>query len=187
MNTTNMDTDFGGILQELEKTEQIESLSYLVKKLPEFTAAIQSIEDKLSFVTYTLSDEKGFNHLIKEAEEKVESLHLNKEHLEAMVSFVQCLPNLVQMINKLEEWMSFLTNTLGDSNSVDYLMRGIDEVIPMKKGIEIMKETNERYQENKDTGNISILRLYRLLKDPTLQKGFKYFELLLEVMNKKVK
>ncbi|MGE8203298.1 hypothetical protein ACQKP0_01860 [Heyndrickxia sp. NPDC080065] len=187
MNNMKTDTDFDVVLQELEKSEQIESLSYLVKKLPEFTAAIQSIEDKLSFVTNTLNDKQALNSLVNEAEEKVERLHLNKDHLEAMVTLVQFLPKLVPLTNKMEEFTIFITNILGDSKSVDYLIRGIDDVMPIQKGIEIMKETNKRYQENKDTSNISILRLYRLLKDPTIQKGFKYFESLLEVINMKVK
>lgn len=185
MNMTKTDTDFDVVLQELEKSEQMESLFYLVKKLPEFTAAIQSMEDKLSFVTNTLNDKHALNSLVNDAEEKVESLHLNKDHLEAMVTLIQFLPKLVPLINKLEELTLFVTNTLGDSKSVDYLIRGIDDVIPIQKGIEIMKETNNRYRENKDTGQISILRMYRLLKDPSIQKGFKYFETLLEVINKK--
>jgi len=185
MNITKTDTDFDVVLQELEKSEQMDSLFYLVKKLPEFTAAIQSIEDKLSFVTNTINDKHALNSLVNDAEEKVESLHLNKDHLEAMVTLIQFLPKLVPLINRLEEWTLFITNTLGDSKSVDYLIRGLDDVIPVQKGIEMMKETNKRYQENKDTGQISILRMYRILKNPAIQKGFKYLETLLEVINKK--
>ncbi|MED0716582.1 hypothetical protein P4S80_09860 [Aeribacillus composti] len=185
--TLKKDSEIEAVLQELEKPEQIESMHYLVKKLPELTAAIQSVEEKIEFISYTLHDKKSLTNLVNQVEEKVESLHLTKEHLETIITMMQMLPRLVQLLGKAEELLLFVQNVITDSQSVEYALKCFKDIVPMEKGLHIIKETNERFKNEKDTSHVSLLRMYRLLKNPAVQNGFKYLEALLEVINKQSK
>ncbi|MGE6721167.1 hypothetical protein ACQKGD_28175 [Peribacillus frigoritolerans] len=185
MKTTQKKSDLDAVLEELEKNEQMESLYYLVHKLPEFTSAIQSMEEKLIFIRNVIGDKESLNSLGQNIEGKVAKLHLNQEHFDAMFEIVHLLPQLVSMMKKIEGFSMFMNNILADSTSVEYVMNGLNEIVPLEKGIDIVKETNKRFNEDKSPTNLSLLGMYRLLKDPTVQKSFKYIETLLDVINKK--
>lgn len=173
------------ILESFERPEQLESLHYLVQKLPEFTQTIQAVEEKMAFVESVLNDKQSLESISNEVEQKVNSLHLGPEHLEAVLEVAQLLPQIVPMVKKVEEVSTFMTDLVSDTSSVEYLLDGINDVVPIQKGIDIIQETNERFKEDERKPNMSILQMYRLLKDPTVQKGFKYVETLLGVVGEK--
>jgi len=181
------ESDFEKVLKELENPEQIESLQYLASKLPEFTSAVQSMEEKLSFLMYVLNDKQSLEGLANKVEKRVESLSLTTEHMESLLTILQLLPRLTQLLEKSEELILFLRNVLSDSQSIEYAVKGLNNVIPVEKGMDILKETNKRFDLEKDNGNVSILRIYRMLKSPAVQNTFKYLEILLEVIEKKSK
>lgn len=173
------------LLRELENEEQIESLYYLVNRLPEFTSAIRSMEDKLAFVASVMEDKQSLRTISQEMEEKVEKLHLNKEHFDAMLQMVHLLPRLVPMMQKLDEVTTFINDVVTDKDSMEYAISSLNDIVPIEKGIEVIKETNEQFKADKSTPNVSLLGMYRLLKDPMVQNGFKYIETLLDVIRKK--
>ncbi len=57
----------------------------------------------------------------------------------------------------------------------------------LKKGAEIIEETNEHFKANEDMAPVSVFGLLRLLKDPAIQHGLKYLQSFLYVMNKHAK
>lgn len=185
MGTDERASKLDDILQALEAEEQIDSLHYLVQKLPEFTSAIRSMEDKLSFIESVMKDKQSLNTLGEAAEEKVDNLHLNQEHFDAILEIAQLLPRLVPMMKKAEDVTLFVNDVLSDTASVEYALKGLNDILPLEKGVEIMNETNERFRADESEANVSIVGMYRLLKDPTIQKGFKYMETLLDVVNEK--
>lgn len=172
------------ILQNLEKQEQLNSLHYLVQKLPEFVSVVQAMEAQLSFVQSVLTDKKSLSNMAEECENRWDSLHITKEHAESLIKVTQLLPRVVPLLEKLEETISFVQSVWQDKKSVDYLLNSVKDVVPVQRGLEILKETNERFTDEKDT-NINILKMYRLLKDPIIQKGFRYIETLLDVVQAK--
>jgi len=160
-------------------------LHYLVEKLPEFTEKIQSVEEKLDFVQSVLNDKQSLQSMSNEVEEKVQQLHLGQEHVEALVEMAQMLPKIVPLVKKAEEVSSFVSDFVTDADSVEFALKGINDVVPIQKGMDIIQETNERYQADEATPNVSLLHMYRLLKDPVVQKGFKYVETMLDVVKEK--
>ncbi|WP_066383280.1 hypothetical protein [Neobacillus mesonae] len=184
MSTIKNESQIEAVLREMEKPEQIESLHFLVNKLPELTSAIQFVEEKVKFIQYTISDQQSVEGIIGQVEQKIENLHLTKEHLEAMVLMVQALPRLVQYLEKAEDMFLFLQNVVTDSESIEYALKGVKEVPPVEKTLNVLKETNERFQVQQDSSPVSMLRMYRLLKHPTIQSGLKYVETLLDVIHK---
>lgn len=179
------ETKLEHIIETLEKPEQLESLHYLVEKLPEFTETVQSVEDKLDFVLSVLNDKQSLQSMSNETEQKVSQLHLGQEHLEAIVEMAQMLPKIVPLVKKAEEVSAFASDFLTDTDSVEYALKGMNDIVPIQKGIDIVQKTNERYQEDETTPNVSLLQMYRLLKDPVVQKGFKYVEIMLDVVKEK--
>lgn len=173
------------VVQELGKEEQMESLHYLIGKLPEITSSLKSIEGVLSFAVASLGDQQSLSRIVDDVEEKVEGMHLTKEHFDAMLTLVHKLPNLVPVINKVEEFGLFAADVLGDEKSVQYLIDQFSKTVQLDKGMEIVQETNERFKERENGPNVSLLGTLRLLKDPTVQKGLKYVESLLTVVNEK--
>ncbi|GAA0593185.1 hypothetical protein GCM10009001_06640 [Virgibacillus siamensis] len=185
METTETDSQLEDILRELKEREQLDSLHYLVQKLPEFTHTIRSIDDKLSFVNDVINDQQSMNTVGREVDEKIDKLHLNQEHFDALLEMVQLMPSLVPMMKKLDDVTLFVNEFLSDTTSVEYALKGLNDIVPIEKGLEVIHETNNRFNRDGDTTNVSILSMYRLLKDPVMQKGFKYMETLLDVVKEK--
>ncbi|NNV06968.1 hypothetical protein [Geobacillus sp. C56-T2] len=171
------------VLQLLEKDEQREALRYLIEKLPELKKAMESAEDKLAFVQHVMNDKQSLEALFTEFEEKMEPFRLTAAHLEAMATFIQLLPTLVQWLQKAEELISFSISVLRDRESMAYMVEGAKEIVPVEKGLVMLKETNERFRRERDSSTVSLLRMYRLLKHPLLQDGVKYIETLLDVIH----
>ncbi|MGM9988083.1 MAG: hypothetical protein ACI35O_12770 [Bacillaceae bacterium] len=173
------------LLDNLEQEEQVESLNYLVNKLPEFTKALQSLEEPLLFATSILQDKTTMSNAVRNVEEKWEQLHIGPEHMEALVSMLHMLPRIMPMLQKIEETALFVQEVLQDKQSIGYLMKGVEELPPVSVGIDVVKETNKRFSTQQEFANVSVFRLLKLLKDPTVKKGFHYLEVLLQVVNEK--
>ncbi|KON87634.1 hypothetical protein AF332_12875 [Sporosarcina globispora] len=182
---TTQKPDLTNILQVLENDEQMKSLYYLLNKLPEFTSAIRSMEEKLAFIGSVMEDKQSLNTLGEALEEKVEKLQLDQEHFDAILNMVHLLPRLVPMVKRLDEIATFINDVLADKESIKYAINSLSDIVPLEKGLDIIKETNEQFKVNNSSSNISIFGIYRLLKDPMIQNGFKYIEILLDVIRKK--
>lgn len=175
------------VLEQLEQQEQLESLHYLVQRLPELVAVIQSLENQMAFVASVAQDRESLQRIVNEAERKLEQLSITKEHIESLITIVQMLPTITRLLQKIEDVVMFIENVVTDSDSIAYTWKGINDLLPIEKGITILKETNERFQQGKQDSHFSLLRMYRLLKNPLVQQGIKYIETLLEVANKKMR
>ncbi|MBW9219164.1 hypothetical protein CI793_04365 [Anoxybacillus ayderensis] len=172
------------MLQRIENDEQQEALRYFIEKLPQLKQTMESLEEKVTFVQHVLNDKKSLEAMFTEWEEKAAPFRLTSEHLEALATLVQLLPTLVQWLQKAEELISFVTSVINDRESMAYAIQGAKDIVPIEKGLTILKETNERFQRDRDSSAVSLLRMYRLLKHPLIQDGVKYIETLLDVASK---
>ncbi|MBD3919738.1 hypothetical protein H8B09_13315 [Paenibacillus sp. PR3] len=171
----------------LESPEHKESLLYLINKLPELTDALQMLEDKTAFVRHVLSDKSSLSALADEAEDKWNSLQLSGEHASAILALTHKLPLLVESLEKAEEAASFVKQVVTDKQSLAYLAGSLKELPLVQEGTDILAETNLRYRNEQPYSKISIMRIFKLLKNPALVSGFRYFETLLEVVHKHAK
>ncbi|MCQ5364924.1 hypothetical protein NOW01_07915 [Anoxybacillus salavatliensis] len=172
------------MLQRIENDEQQEALRYFIEKLPQLKQTMESLEEKVAFVQHVLNDKQSLEAMFTEWEEKAAPFRLTSEHLEALATLVQLLPTLVQWLQKAEELISFVTSVINDRESMAYAIQGTKDIVPIEKGLTILKETNERFQRERDSSAVSLLRMYRLLKHPLIQDGVKYIETLLDVASK---
>src|SRR5690625_1358773 len=88
------------------------------------------------------------------------------------------------MMDQADRLMDFAQNVMEDEKTTQSFIDGINEVVPIKKGAEILEKTTEHFQENEDTMPISIIGLMRMLKDPTVQHSLKYMQSILYVVGK---
>lgn len=174
--------NIANMLEKIEQDEQAESLEYLIDKLPELATSVQMIEEKVSFAVAALSDQQSLRSTVNDIEKKVERLRINEEHLNAMIELVHMLPRFVPVIDQLDRLMSFAQDVIEDERTTQSLIDGINDVVPIQQGTEIIEKTNEHFQHNKDTAPISIFGLMRMLKDPTVQHSLKYMQSLLHVV-----
>ncbi|OSX54538.1 hypothetical protein [Anoxybacillus ayderensis] len=172
------------MLQLIENDEQQEALRYFIEKLPQLKQTMESLEEKVAFVQHVLNDKQSLEAMFTEWEEKAAPFRLTPEHLEALATLVQLLPTLVQWLQKAEQFISFVTSVINDRESMAYAIQGAKDIVPIEKGLTILKETNERFQRERDSSTVSLLRIYRLLKHPLIQDGVKYIETLLDVASK---
>lgn len=172
------------MLQLIENDEQQEALRYFIEKLPQLKQTMESLEEKVAFVQHVLNDKQSLEAMFTEWEEKAAPFRLTSEHLEALATLVQLLPTLVQWLQKAEQFISFVTSVINDRESMAYAIQGAKDIVPIEKGLTILKETNERFQRERDSSTVSLLRMYRLLKHPLIQDGVKYIETLLDVASK---
>ncbi|CUA80772.1 MULTISPECIES: hypothetical protein [Anoxybacillus] len=172
------------MVQLLETEEQQEALRYFIEKLPQLKEAMESVEEKIAVVQHVINDKQSLEALFTEFEEKTAPFRLTTEHIEALATLIQLLPTLVQWLQKAEEFISFATSVINDRESMAYAIEGAKDIVPIEKGLNILKETNERFQRERDSSHVSLLRMYRLLKHPLIQDGVKYIETLLDVASK---
>lgn len=176
------------VLAQLESEEQLASLQYLVEKLPTFVDSLKVAEDKLAFVTASMQDERSLKMIAAETEEKIERLHIDESHINAMMDLVQLLPCLAPVVQQLDNVMSFAQSVWGDKRTVDQLLTTTKETVnlyvPIDKGQEIIEETKEEFARTKDSAPISVFGLMKMIKDPVVQDGLKMAQIFLTVANK---
>ena len=180
--------DLTEVVSTLERDEQLESLSYLVDKLPTFVSTLQAVEDKLAFVAASMQDERSLELIADDVEGKIERLHIDSTHLDAMMTMVQLLPRLVPVIEQVDNVVAFAESVWGDKRTVDQLTttmtETVKEYVPIDKGKAIIEETKEEFERTKDDSPITIFGLMKMLKDPVVQDGLKYAQAFLTTVQK---
>lgn len=188
MNQTTKDQEFAQVTDSLNKEENLESLLYLVDKLPEMAKAVQTIDETVAFTQNTLNDKESINALFQEAESKLGATDLNTETFHALLRMLQLLPTVVPLLEKLDDVSMFVKETVQDKESMASLSNDMTPVTTFFDGsLDVLKETNQRVKEEKQLPNVSIFKLLHLLKDPNIQKGYQYVNTLLNVLSEKEK
>lgn len=172
-------------LNGLEEKEQLESLNYLVDRLPKIADSMRVIEDKTDFLISTLTDTQSLSVIADEAESKVKNLEINEEHFEALLTLTKLLPRLAPMVEQVDNIAAFLEDVASDEKTVTMLIDGLNDLVPVKESIEVLDEAKLHFEETKDSSDISIFGLMKMLKDPVVQDGLKFTQSLLYAINKR--
>ena len=182
---TETNPDISNILKSLEQEKQVESLAYLVEKLPGLVDTMKVVEDKADFLIDALTDQKSLSLIAAETENKINDLQIDETHFDAILKMTHMLPRLVPMMEQMDNIAAFLEDVATDEKTVSMLIDGVNDVVPIKEGAEILDEANAHFKENAAQPDISIFGLMKMLKDPVVQDGLKYTQSLLHVINKR--
>ncbi|MYL55489.1 hypothetical protein GLW08_19455 [Pontibacillus yanchengensis] len=170
-------------LQELEKPEVQESLTYLIKKLPDIQQAMDSVDHLVQFGQSVTKDQDA----IQQLEERITYSTLNEENIEAMIKLLGKMPMLFEMVERLEQMIVFVESVLGDRESLDSLYRSMSEQPVLQQGKDVLDklDTIKEKAESTPQENISIFAVLKWMKDPNVQKSLHYIQTALDVFNKK--
>lgn len=181
---TETNPKFDDVLKGLEQDKQIESLAYLVEKLPDLVDTMKVVEDKADFLISSLSDQQSLSVLAEDTEKKINDLQIDETHFDAILKMTHMLPRLVPMMEQMDNIVAFLEDVATDEKTVSMLIDGMNDIVPIKESTEILEETNKHFKANSNQSDISIFGLMKMLKDPVIQDGLKYTQSLLHVVNK---
>ncbi|MBT2582618.1 hypothetical protein [Planococcus sp. ISL-109] len=168
----------------LADPEVKQSIANLLHRLPELEKGIGSLEDVVDF-GQTLLDDQPF---IDGVESKLAIQQLDMETLAALLALLEKLPSLIAAINKVEESLAFVTAISQDSESLDYLTEQANAyAAPVmeegRKGLTFIAAVKNKAEQ--DHQRYSIFSIFKWLKDPAVQKGFRYINATLETLNEK--
>ncbi|MBT2571501.1 hypothetical protein [Planococcus sp. ISL-110] len=168
----------------LADPEVKQSITNLLNRLPELEKGIGSLENVVDF-GQSLLDDKPF---IDDMENKLAIHQLDMETLSSLLILLEKLPILIASINKIEESLAFVTAISQDAASVDYLTHQVNVytepvIAEGRKGMAFISTV--KMKAEKDKKRYSIFSVFRWLKDPAVQKGFRYINAILVTLNEK--
>ena len=169
----------------LSDQQTVESLTYLVSKLPEYTARMKQMEEPLLFIEEVLKDQEWLEQITDEAEQAIQSLKLTKESVSSLVRIIEILPIITPYLDKGIELAEFGRNTLKDPTSFQSITSDIHPYIEtVQKCGGILQETNRRVHMQ-ETEKLSLFKVLALLKIPAVKRGFQYMKTFLQVLSEK--
>jgi uncharacterized protein YjgD (DUF1641 family) len=119
-----------------------------------------------------------------QAESQVDVLDLvfQPEIKEFLVTTIQMVPKLTNMMKMTSKLCDLAERVMEDTEMLGSLEEAIREKTEpiqekIEDGISLVEEARERAEE--DTSNVGMIGLYRMLKDPTVQKNLRFMKALL--------
>lgn len=182
--STNRNEDLFQIISELEKREVQESLTSLLRKLPELEESIDSVSNIFEFGKAVFDDKETLHKY----DQLVSTYNLNLDTVTAIVALIEKLPKLVERVEQLENIIDFATAVVQDKKSTEYLLNDAKEYVdPIvgkgKEGMAFIQQVQSRAESNPQT--ISLFTLAKWIKDPAVQKGLNYAQAAIDVLNEK--
>lgn len=180
----NMNESFDWV-KELEQPEIKQSLTYLIRKLPDIQQSVESLDKIITFGTAVLQDSETMNSL----ENRFQTYPVDAEAIEAGIQLIGKLPMLVQQLELLERITFFIQNVLNDEQSMEQINYSIGQLPFVKEGkeaLEIAREVKERVQKEQ-AEKVSLLTMMKWLKDPNVQRGLQFVNTALTILNEKQK
>lgn len=171
--------------KELEQPEVQESLTYLIRKLPEIQQSVESIDNLVTFGQSVLQDKQTIGSF----ESRLSTYPIDAEAIEAGIQLIGKLPMLLQHVQLIEQATVFIQDVLGDERSMEQVNASIQDFPLVKEGkeaLEIAQEIKNR-AEIEPQENISIFALMKWLKDPTVQQGLHVAKTALTVLGERSK
>lgn len=182
--STTMNEDLFQIIGELEKPEVQESLTSLLRRLPEFEKSINAVSNIAEFGKAVLKDNEAMNKY----DQLVSSYNVNKDTVNAVLMLIEKLHKLLKTIELLENITDFATSVIQDKQSTEYLLNDAKEYAePIlgkgKEGMAFIQQVQSRAESQSQ--NISLFTIAKWIKDPAVQKGLNYVQAAIDVLNEK--
>ncbi|GEL08139.1 hypothetical protein [Salisediminibacterium halotolerans] len=169
--------------EPLQDEEVQASMAYLLRKLPEIEAAVESIDQFVQFGQQTFQDRTSMDHV----EDQLSLSSIDQESIEALGQLIGKMPVLLKLTEQVEQAATFAESVMNDQESLAYIADVAEESTVMKKGKELWNKADqiqEIAEENKNE-QISIFTVMKWIKDPSVQQGLRYTKAALQVMNQK--
>jgi uncharacterized protein YjgD (DUF1641 family) len=123
-----------------------------------------------------------------EPQSDVLDLVVQPEIKEFLVTTVQMIPKITNIMKITSEMYDLTEALLKDTEMLEIFgeaMKGTTDPIQdtIADGVALVHEAQERAES--DTSNVGMIGLYRMLKDPTIQKNLRFMKALLATISER--
>ncbi|MFF0826426.1 hypothetical protein ACFYU8_03490 [Brevibacillus sp. NPDC003359] len=176
--------------EDLSDPEVQEAISILIRKLPKIKDTVLAAEEGLEVATSILRDQESLRYLFERVDGQLSRFSVEKESIDALFTLLEKLPKLVKYVSVLEQAADFLESLGNDKQSQQYVLSGMKAYIApvssqVEHGVAVFREAKVRAEGKSEP--VSVFRLFKLMKDPTVQKTLRFTQSLLEVLEEKSK
>ncbi|MGG4442731.1 DUF1641 domain-containing protein [Brevibacillus fortis] len=177
-------------LEDLSDPEVQEAITVLIRKLPKIKDTVLAAEEGLEVATSILRDQESLRYLFERVDGQLSRFFVEKESIDALFTLLEKMPKLVKYVSVLEQAADFLESLGKDKQSQQYVLAGMKAYIApvssqVEHGVAVIREAKVRAEGNSEP--VSVFRLFKLMKDPTVQKTLRFTQSLLEVLAEKSK
>ncbi|MGG4454238.1 hypothetical protein [Brevibacillus porteri] len=175
-------------LEDLSDPEVQEAITVLIRKLPKIKDTVLAAEESLEVATSILRDQESLRYLFERVDGQLSRFFVEKESIDALFTLLDKMPKLVKYVSVLEQAADFLESLGKDKQSQQYLLNGMKAYIApvsaqVEHGMAVFQEAKVRAEHKSEP--VSVFTLYKLMKDPTVQKTLRFTQSLLEVLAEK--
>ncbi len=172
------------IFEELADPDVQESLVILIRRLPTIAKAVVAAERGIELATAIAGDKATLASLGERAESALNRLNVDQETFESLLVLIEKLPKMVKIVTKLEQMYDLLEAVATDKQSLAQILDGVKEFAspitqPISDGMTILQEAKGRVDS---VPRISLIGMMRMMNDPTVQKGLRMMQAVLDVM-----
>lgn len=173
------------IQDQLKQPETQEAIVNLLANLPIYQKNLDQLGELLAFGTAVLQDQAS----IAKYDKLLRSYNIDIETVHALISLLEKLPRLNELIETLDNIILFAESAVKDEETMDYAMNSLQSytdplVEKGKQGIDIAKEIQQDAQLSGEP--ISIFQMMKWIKEPSAQQGLRYIRAALTAFNNKI-
>ncbi|WP_431029733.1 hypothetical protein [Lysinibacillus sp. LZ02] len=171
------------VQHQLEQPEVQEAITSFLQNLPIYQQQLEFLGQLTNFGQAVFSDKQG----LQQYDQMLQTYNLNMETIEALIGLLEKLPRLNQMLEQLENVVAFVMSILGDETTLANVTESIKEytkpiVEKGQAGLSLTQAIQQEAESNKEP--ITLLMMYKWLKDPTVQQSLKYVQATLTILSK---
>ncbi len=173
------------IQKQLQQPETQEAIVKLLVNLPAYQKNLETLGEWIDFGKAVLQDK----HALNKYDELIRSYNLDLETVEALISLLEKLPRLNELVKTLDNFLQFGEAILHDDASLNYAaasLKSYTDPITEKgrRGLDLVKDIQER--AHADSEPIKLFTILKWLKEPSVQQALKYVQATLTTLNKTV-
>lgn len=173
------------IQQQLQQPETQEAIVNLLANLPTYQKNMETLGEWIEFGKSVIQDKQS----LSKYDELIRSYNLDLETIEALISLLEKLPRLNELLETADNFLQFGEAILKDEDSLEYAATSLksytDPVIEKgRQGLDLVKDIQQRAQA--DSEPIKLFTILKWLKEPSVQQGLKYVQAALTTFNKTI-
>ncbi|WP_274651359.1 DUF1641 domain-containing protein [Paenibacillus humicola] len=174
--------------EALSKPEMISNIVTVFEKLPDLLKMFDSIDRTLTFIHEIMKDKESLNQSLDNFKGEFPNVHFSRETLESALILLDKLPKFTRYVQVIEPIFDMLDSVVADKQSLEYLINSAKVAIEpwsskVRDGVSLIKDI--QFRATSHTKPFTLFSMLKLLKDPSVQKGFHLFSAFLEVMGER--
>jgi uncharacterized protein YjgD (DUF1641 family) len=176
------------LAEALSRPEIQASIANALENLTDFLEKYDAVNRMLTFANEVMKDKESLSQLLNGLKGEFPSVHLSRETLESALILLDKLPKISKYVQVMEQIFDTLESVATDKQSLGYLFNSAKEIVEplsskVQDGVSMIQEVQIRAESI--TRPVTLFSVLKLLKDPSVQRGFQLFSAFLEVVGER--